>query len=159
MSKSMILLTGAAVCALCVLSGCQVGRVEGVSLAGGSFERGLWFDHDRRAYQPAGWGIKLDLVAGHMSRPVPRFWEKDSNPWKGDRPWFVLRLPMVGPYVSVAAGRYGAYLGFKTFLVEDRHRVPERYGRWMKEKEFPPVPGTTMVYLQPSASIRRTRLK
>jgi len=147
------------VIAICFLSGCAIGKVEGISASAGSFERGLWFDHDKQQYQPHGWGIKCDIVAGHMIRPVPKFWKKDQNPWKGDEPWFVIRLPMCGPFVSVAAGRIGVYAGLKTFRVEDRHRVPERYGLWMREKEFPPSPEDTMCYLQLSGSIRRTRWK
>lgn len=144
---------------LLIVQGCQVGRVEGVSASFGSFERGLWFDHDIREYQPKGWGIKTDIVAGHMIRPVPKFWKKNQNPWKGDEPWFVLRLPMVGPYVGIAAGPVGGYLGLKTFLVEERHRSQERYGKWMREKEFPKDPNGTNTFLQLSSSIRRTRWK
>jgi len=139
--------------------GCQLGRVEGVSASVGAFERGLWYDHDRREYHENGWGLKFDIVAGHMIRPVPKFWKKDQNPWKGDEPWFVLRLPMIGPYVGVAAGELGFYLGLKTFLVEDRHRSQERYGKWMKEEEYPADPNGTMTYLQISASTRQTRWK
>jgi hypothetical protein len=65
---------------------------------------------------------------------------------------------MIGPYISLAVGDLGLYLGFKTFQVEKRHRSPERYGKWMKEYEFP-EPNEVNVYLQPSASIRRTREK
>jgi len=140
-------------------SGCRTGTVNGVSMSLGSFERGLWFDHDQRDYQPNGWGMKFDIVAGRMIRPVPKFWIKDSNPWKGDEPWFVIRVPMVGPYLGLAFGDRGAYLGLKTFLVEERHRSSERYGKWMKEKEFPPDPNGTMTYLQLSGSVRRTRWK
>lgn len=141
-----------------MLSGCRAGEVAGLSLTLGSYERGLWFDHDRRQYDPNGWGLKFDIVAGHMIRPVPKFWEQETNPWKGDDPWFVIRMPMVGPYLSVSLGQAGAYLGFKTFTVEERHRSTERYGRWMRENEFP-EPKDVKVYLQPSATIRRTRWK
>lgn len=144
--------------AVLLLGGCRAGNVEGLSLTLGSYERGLWFDHDVRDYQPKGFGLKLDIVAGHMIRPVPKFWEKDTNPWKGDEPWFVIRCPMIGPYISLAAGKGGIYFGFKTFLVEDKHRSPERYGKWMREDEFP-EPNGVNVYLQPSATIRRTRWK
>ena len=81
-----------------------------------------------------------------------------NNPWKGDEPWFVIRCPIIGPYISLAIGDLGLYLGFKTFQVEDRHRSLERYGKWMKENEFPEL-NNVNVYLQPSASIRRTRWK
>ena len=141
-----------------LLGGCRAGDVAGLSLTLGSYERGLWFDHDERNYDPNGFGLKLDIVAGHMIRPVPKYWEKDTNPWKGDDPWFVIRLPMIGPYLSVSIGEVGAYLGFKTFLVEDKHRSPKRYGRWMCEDEFPDPNGVN-VYLQPSTTIRRTRWK
>jgi hypothetical protein len=141
-----------------LLGGCRAGTVEGLSLTLGSYERGLWFDHDVKNYQPKGVGLKFDIVAGHMIRPVPKFWEKDTNPWKGDEPWFVIRLPMVGPYISLGVGKMGAYFGFKTFKVEDKHRSVDRYAKWMHENEFPDPNGVN-VYLQPSASIRRTRWK
>ncbi|KKL46517.1 hypothetical protein LCGC14_2344780 [marine sediment metagenome] len=141
------------------VSGCQLGQVEGVSASLGSFERGLWYDHDRRDYHENGWGLKLDIVAGHMIRPVPKFWLKDQNIWKGDQPWFVIRVPMVAPYLGLALGRYGVYAGTKTFLVGDKHRSLARYGKWMREREFPADPNGTMTYLQLSGSIRRTRWK
>ncbi len=141
-----------------IFSGCKAGSVGGVSLALGSYERGLWFDNDAKKYQPDGFGIKLDIVAGHMIRPIPKFWKPAQNPWKGDEPWFVIRSPMIGPYISLAVGDLGLYLGFKTFQVENRHRSTERYGKWMKENEFP-EPNEVKIYLQPSASIRRTREK
>ncbi|MHC4750467.1 MAG: hypothetical protein ACYTFW_11390 [Planctomycetota bacterium] len=141
-----------------LLGGCKAGTVEGLSLTLASYERGLWFDHDVKEYQAKGFGLKFDIVAGHMIRPVSKFWEKDTNPWKGDEPWFVIRSPMIGPYISLGIGDLGAYFGFKTFKVEDKHRSLERYGKWMYENEFPD-PNAVNVYLQPSASLRRTRWK
>jgi hypothetical protein len=141
-----------------ILTGCKAGTVEGLSLSLGSYEHGLWFDDDVKKDHATGFGMKLDIVAGQMIRPVPKYWESSNNPWKGDEPWFVIRSPMIGPYISLAIGEIGVYFGFKTFLVEDRHRCLERYGRWMNENEFP-EPNGVNVYLQPSASIRRTRRK
>ena len=149
-------------CVLIVLllaSGCQLGRVDGVSMSLGSFERGLWFDHDPRDYQPKGWGIKFDIVAGHCIRPVPKFWLKEQNVWKGSDPWFVIRVPLIFPYVGCAIDGVGMYLGCKTFAVRDYHRSPERYGRWMREEEFPADPNDAMIYMQLSGSVRRTRWK
>jgi len=141
---------------LCLLgSGCR-GQVDGVSASIGSYERGLWFDQDPRSYDSNGWGLKIDWVIGHMIRPVPKYWEPGNNPWKGGEPWFVIRAPMMGPFVSVSLGEVGAYLGFKTFVVEERHRSLERYGGWMLDEEFPEA-DEEMVYLQPSATVRRTR--
>jgi len=144
---------------LILVGGCQVGRVDGVSVSAGAYERGLWFDSDGKEYRSSGWGMKLDFVVGHMIRPVPKFWIRGSNPWKGDVPWFVIRVPMIGPFVSVSLGKVGAYLGFKTFLVEERHCSLERYGRWMREGEFPDSSGKLKVYMQLSGSVRRTRWK
>jgi hypothetical protein len=141
-----------------MFTGCKTGSVEGLSLTLGSYERGLWFDHDVKEYQNKGFGMKIDILAGQMIRPVPKFWEASSNPWKGDEPWFVIRSPMIGPYISLAVGDIGLYLGFKTFKVSDEHRSLDRYGKWMHENEFP-EPNDVNVFLQPSASIRRTRWK
>jgi hypothetical protein len=141
-----------------IVAGCQAGRVGGISLSLGSYERGLWFDHDDRQYQPDGFGVKFDIVAGQMIRPVPKFWESGNNPWQGGEPWFVLRMPMIGPFLSISFGEIGAYVGFKTFKVDQRHRSLDRYGRWMREDEFP-EPNDVRVYVQPSLTIRRTRWK
>lgn len=149
-----------------LLSGCRAGAAGGLSLSLGSggkvslrdYERGLWFDHDRKEHQPKGIGLKFDIVAGQMIRPVPKFWLPGSNPWQGDEPWFVIRSPMIGPYISLAVGHFGAYCGFKTFRVANEHRFLDRYGGWMRPNEFP-EPGDERVYLQPSASLRRTRWK
>ena len=156
-----------------LLGGCKAGTVGGLSLSLGApwkasvsdYERGLWFDHDRRAHQPEGIDLKIDLVAGHMIRPVPKFWQASNNPWGGGGPWFVIRSPMIGPYISLAFGHLGAYCGFKTFQVTDEHRSLDRYGKWMRQSEFPQPDlacrqtGSVNVYLQPSASLRRTRWK
>ncbi len=97
------------------------------------------------------------LHFGKMIRPVPKFWKKDSNPWKGDKPWFVIRIPwMVGPFLSISLWDYGMYIGFKTFKVTDKHRSDDRYGRWMKESEFG-TDAKPAEYLQLSATVRRTR--
>ncbi len=143
---------------LLAVAGCH-GRVDGVSLSVGHFERSLWIDHDTRDYNPEGWGLKADLIWGHMIRPVPKFWLKNQNPWKGDEPWFVIRVPMISPFISVAAGKSGVYLGCKTFKVEERHKHLGRYGRWMRPGEFPADPNGAKTYMQLSGSIRRTRWK
>jgi hypothetical protein len=149
-----------------LLSGCKAGAVRGLSLSLGvpgkaylgDYERGLWFDYDREDRLGGGIGLKFDIVAGQMIRPVPKFWRPGNNPWRGDDPWFVIRCPMIGPYISLAVGDLGTYLGFKTFAVENKHRSLDRYGRWMLENEFPDSTDER-VYLQPSASLRRTRWK
>jgi len=132
-------------------------RVIGITLGISSFERGLWFDSDRREYHPDGWGIKFSLVCGRLIRPVPRFWIKGSNPWKGDEPWFVIRIPLIVlPFISIALGKYGIYLGAKTFSVSSEHITDDRYGKWLKPSEK----GTDedpREYLTISASIRSTR--
>jgi len=122
-------------------------------------EDGLWYDSDERLYDRKGWGICIKFWIGKMIRPVPKFWKKDSNPWKGDSPWFVIRCPwMVAPFVSIALWKFGFYFGFKEFEVKDEHRSMDRYGKWMKEEEF----GTDKhpaKYLTLTATFRRTRWK
>lgn len=131
-------------------------KVYGITGTLSSFERGLWFDHDKKGYQPSGWGIRLHIVVGKLIRPVPKFWIKDTNPWKGDEPWFVIRIPIfIGPFLSIALGQVGLYLGCKTFLVTEAHLGPDRYGKWLTDDERR-VPGE---YLQWSATIRRSRWK
>ena len=138
----------------------------GISLVLSSYERSLWFDHDIREYNPKGWGIELELVWGKMIRPVPKFWKKgfwkgedEYNPWKGGEYWFIIRCPMIGPFISVALGRYGVYLGLKTFRAyKGQHDTLERYGKWMREDEFG-TEDNPRIYLQLSASTRSTRWK
>lgn len=133
--------------------------IELVQIVLSKSERGLWYDSDECNYDEKGWGAVFKLRFGKMIRPVPKFWKKDQNPWKGDEPWFVIRIPwMVVPFISIAIWKYGVYLGFKTFLVTDKHRSDDRYGKWMRENEF----GTDdkpAEYLQLSATVRRTRWK
>lgn len=56
-----------------LLTGSKTGSVGGLSLSLGSHERGLWFDHDIKEQQSAGFGMKFDIVAGQMIRPVPKY--------------------------------------------------------------------------------------
>lgn len=141
-------------------------RVYGISCSLSSFEDGNWYDSDEKVYHPAGIGIKFDLVCGKMIRPIPCIWklgfwrgEREYNPWKGGRYWFIIRIPFViGPWLSIAVGRYGLYLGMKVFQISPKHEGPDRYGWWLEPGEA----GTKeepAEYLQLSASIRNTRWK
>ena len=123
-------------------------KVGGISLTLSSFEEGLWFDSDLQEYQPKGWGVKLNIVWGKMIRPVPKFWKGEVNAWLNE-PWFVIRIPfIVAPYLSIALGRVGFYLGFKTFstIKEDLKLLP-----WLREDEV------DCQFLQLTATTRRTR--
>ena len=142
-----------------ISGGCRVGTVGGVSLTLCSYERGLWFDHNEKHYQPAGFAMKLDIVIEHMILRIMKFWEPPKNPWKGDKPWFVIRSLMIGPFISLTFGKLEMYYGFKTFEVENLHRSPNRYGKWMHENEFPQQSDGAKVSLQPSVSLIGTRWK
>jgi len=132
-------------------------KIYGISLSLSSFERGLWFDSDERGYQPKGWGIRLNIVVGKMIRPVPRFWKPYSqwDTWRD--PWFVIRLPfIIAPFISMALGALGLYIGCKTFLCRPEHLDVSRYGKWLRPEEC----GTDeepAEYLQPSMTWRITR--
>ena len=56
--------------------------MTGCSFSIGSYESGLWYDQDKRAYNPKGYGIKADLVPGHMIIPIPKL---GADRW--DDPW------------------------------------------------------------------------
>lgn len=100
-------------------------------------EKGLWYDHDMREYDDVGWGICLKLFAGVMLRPItkPRYWfSRDWVPskWNAFDPKYhwLLKLPIpLAPFLSVAAGRFGFYIGFKVFSLES-----EKYRRMTPEK-------------------------
>ena len=122
-------------------------------------EKGIWYDSDRKIFDEKGWGLVFKIWIGKVIRPVPKYWIKNSNPWRGDDPWFVIRIPwIIAPFISVCVWNYGFYFGFKVFDVNDRCREDNRYGKWMRQEEF----GTDenpAEYLTPSASIRQTRWK
>lgn len=108
-------------------------------------ESGLWYDADKKAYDPHGWGIVLKFLAGSFARPVPKFWTGE-NPWTQNA-WFTIRLPFVVlPFLSIAAGSFGFYIGGKSFLVD-----PDE--PWSKPSEW----GRHKLTI--SATIRRTRWK
>ena len=151
----------------------RIRKVYGISISISSFERGLWFDSDERAYQPDKWGIRMHLAFGKMIRPVPclhqmAYWKwlfagkpDDSfNPWKGGNYWFIIRIPwFIYPFVAVALGKVGFYIGFKTFEVwHPKHTSNDRYGRWLKENEAG-TESDPAEYLQFTVSFRRTRWK
>ncbi len=149
-----------------------IKKIYGISASIGSFERGLWFDSDEKKYQPGGWGIRFHIAFGKMIRPIAcyyklAYWKwlltknhDDSfNPWKGGQYWFIFRFPIIGPFVAVALGKFGFYIGCKTFEIwHPKHTSNDRYGRWLKENEA----GTEeepAEYLQLTMSFRRTRWK
>lgn len=86
-------------------------------------ERGLWFDHDERGYDPHGWGICIKLFSGWVLRPMtkPQFWFRQQavpSKWNSFDPRYhwLLKWPMpVAPFVSIALGRWGVYFGFKVW--------------------------------------------
>ena len=137
------------------LSGCSgMPKVGGIDFHLGSHEPGLWYDSDNRKYDPNGFGIKFSILYGKLVTPVDR---PGKNAWQGDTPAFVLRSPVfIFPYISIAFGRYGFYLGTKPYRIyEPVHTSPERYGRWWKDEvgsEEDPAEFLTL-----SATIRRTR--
>lgn len=118
-------------------------NIHGVSASLGAFEQGLWYDSDRKQYNPHGWGIKLAIIVGSFARPVRKFWTK-QNCWQ-EEAWFTLRLPfIILPFISIAIGRFGFYLGGKVFTADadEPWAKPEEYGKKM---------------LTLSATLRRTR--
>ena len=119
-------------------------------------EDGLWYDHDERSYDGKGWGFAFRLFAGHVVRPItrPRYWFAKDVPskWNEFNPKYhtVLKgwLP-VAPFLSVALGRFGFYIGFKVFDLS-----PEKYRPMVGADQFPGSQALT-----PSATTRTTRWK
>ncbi|NQT00739.1 MAG: hypothetical protein HQ580_01805 [Planctomycetes bacterium] len=122
--------------------------ITGCSFSLGSYESGLWFDHDKRAYNPNGFGIKADIVPGQLIIPIPKF---GSNPWED--PWFIIRAPIIAPFISVSMGRKGGYFGLKGFEVSDSNR--EKFW-WLNKDELPPK-GQSYIYFTPTATIKKKR--
>jgi len=120
-------------------------------------EKGLWWDHDQRFYEPEGFGFMFKLFAGPVVRPItkPQYWFKDGVPskWNEFDPqyhWLVKLPPFVWPFVSLAVGPYGFYFGFKVFDLES-----EKYKRMVGAVEV--FRGSQA--LTPSVTTRTTRWK
>lgn len=122
-----------------------------IQLVVSSAERGLWYDHDEREYDPRGWGICIKLFAGPMLRPIvkPRYWFKSvPSQWNQFDPKYHMRLYLpfiVAPFVSVAVGRWGLYFGFKIWDSENQ--------------KYRPMTEESREWLAPSLSTRSTRWK
>jgi len=153
------------------------GIRRGISLSFGSFESGLWFDSDKqeqegrieeyvRDHIKYTFGLKLSILWGKCLRPIPKFyklgfWKGDIkyNPWRGGEYWFILRIPFViSPFISIALGNLGAYIGCKYIGVDPSHTGPERYGKWLKPGEASEDDRQPNMYLCPAFSIRMSRL-
>lgn len=120
-------------------------------------EKGLWWDHDQRDYDPKGWGVAIKLFAGPIVRPMtkPQYWFKEDVPskWNEFDPAYhwLLKIPFfVGPFVSVAIGRFGFYAGFKVFDLESA-----KYRRMVGDSDV--YPGSQA--LTPSVTTRTSRWK
>ena len=124
-------------------------KVKGISLTLCTDEEQLWWDGDSdlRGTKP-GFGIILSIRIGKVMRP---FSFGDGNPWSdpGKAKW-VLRIPIfIMPFLSVAIGQYGFYIGGKVYGVDQEH-----YKNWTLDSDV--APGNTAIC--PSVSIRKTRL-
>ena len=122
--------------------------ISGCSLSVGSYESGLWFDQDERAYKPRGFGLKADLVPGYMIIPVPKL---GADRWED--PWMIVRAPIIAPFVSFTMAEKGGYVGFRAFEVNNENK--QQYW-WLNRKEFPPR-GKSYVYFTPEAAVRTRR--
>lgn len=122
--------------------------ITGCSFSVGSYETGLWYDQDKRAYNPKGFGIKADLVPGQMIIPVPKL---GSDRW--DDPWLIIRAPIIAPFISFTMADKGGYAGLKSFEVSQSNK---QYYWWLNKKEIPPR-GKSFVYFTPEAAIRTKR--
>jgi len=127
-------------------------KVHGIQLGFSTFERGIWWDSDKQNYQPIGFGIKIALPCGKVLEPEPWIFTKQwwkINPWSEGNVWFVLRIPFVIlPFISIAIGRLGFYIGAKAYGVDQPH-----YLEWARPDEV----GEGIEALCLSASIRKTR--
>lgn len=145
-------------------------RIFGAQLVVSTSEDGLWWDSDHPheyTNEPRdegggkrGWGLVVKLRGGHVVRPFPhpKWWFRGERPnvWFDQRPdarLFVMRFfcpAPVLPYVSVALGRFGLYLGFKASTAWH-----PQYKAWLPEAEV----HDRSRFLTPSATIRRTRVR
>ncbi len=106
--------------------------------------------------------ITLRLVTGWHVRPImpPWYWFdrrkqfgssndlRAYNCWQGDKPWFVLRFPIIFPFLSICIGKGGFYIGTKVYEHDLQNRI--RYSHFLGGWPFGE-------YLTFSFSARRTR--
>ena len=93
-------------------------KAFGFSLTLSDLEHALWWDSDQHQQAKArGWGLVLSLRGGDVVRPFGGQWFGPDFPRRVLR--FSCPLPVL-PFISVALGRYGFYIGFKTFGADDR---------------------------------------
>ena len=118
-------------------------------------EKGLWYDHDIREFNPKGWGFMFKLFAGPIVRPItkPQYWFVTNIPskWNEFDPQFhyLLRLWLpLCPFISLCVGEYGFYAGFKVFDLES-----EKYRKMVGSMNV--FPGSQA--LTPSVTTRTTR--
>ncbi len=132
-------------------------KVHGMSLTLCTDEANLWWDSDSHwsGGTKPGFGIMATIRWGTVLRPIGKlwkkgFWKRDPayNPWVSGNHWFVLRFTFLVPFISIAIGNWGLYLGFKSYGVDWIS-----YEYWL-DKKYIKVGNRA---LAPSASIRRTR--
>lgn len=114
------------------------GTVKGWGTAGTD----LWVD---------GEWLVCRLHKGWMVRPIRpiRYWlDRSYNCWQGSKPWFVLRFPIIFPFLSVCIGKGGFYMGCKVYEhdIQNRIRYSLFLGGWPLGE-----------YLTFSFSVRRSR--
>ena len=137
-------------------------KVRGISLTLSTDETALWWDSDKKYTDiegKRGFGIMVSLRWGRVIRPITKFWKKETfpkeyNAWESGRHWFVMDFKNIFkiipvPFISIAIGNYGFYMGFKTYELGR-----EKYNIWV-----PQGVNKNGQYLAPSISIRKTRVK
>lgn len=135
-------------------------HVKGIALQFSTDElaedKGLWWDADKHHDQAnakngkPGFGIVIGLRAGRWYEPFGASRAIGANRWTSGKHWFVVpRIPFVYPFLSVAIGRFGFYVGWKAYGVD----WPE-YKAWARAEDI--KTGNTALTL--SASFRRSRV-
>ena len=128
-------------------------KVDGVSIQISTDElakeKGLWWDSDYYSdIGKKGFGIVFALRFGRWFEPFGLFC---GNRWKDGRHWFVIpKILFVYPFISIAIGNYGLYLGWKAYGVEHKD-----YLAWAKLKDI--YEGNSALSF--SVSIRKTRIR
>ena len=111
----------------------------------GETHNALWADTEDRVEEigpeAQKFGIVFGIRWGVFIRPL--------GGWTGKEPVKTLRFPFVFPWLSVAVGQYGGYIGAKEFDWHPRYVANEIW----PDGDF----GDTALTF--SASVRRTRMK
>lgn len=114
-------------------------KARGVMIRIGTDDNFLFHNRTRIHGMGSEHGVSVAIRWGVAYFPVPLFW---ANGWRaffrsewpkamhGEDYWFVMKFPVIGPWISAKVGRYAFYAGLKMI-----HWHPD-YISWVDERDW-----------------------